>query len=552
MYQKRNKCMITGIVFLCVLFWGGFFDFAAIAMGAVFTVVLLVLIHGKKKILLPEGMILYSSSLFGVSALVACVLAFDKGAAWIGILRIATVFIFGLMWMNLEDNSRKEVFDALPFSGACINLIGFAAWFIPGMRSYFYSAGRLWGSMQYANTWALFLLIGIVILFCKEKVSYQEWAETVILLVGIIMTGSRSVFILSVVFGGWTFLKSRADKKIKLLSMGLTILIVIAVQLFMGLDIGRLAEISINSSTFNGRVLYWQDAMSLIGRHPMGIGYMNYYFIQPQIQTGYYFTKNVHNDLLQCVMDNGMPAAIAVMVLVGYGLYSKKNSKRNKLVLLVLVLHSLFDFDLEFMVMACIFVMCLPIENKQKEISARLVTGVIGAAGCICFYFAVTLGADYFGNVNLSLEMYPYNTMARKELLSMESDVSYQAAERIIEENGMIADAWEVRLQQAVDDNNYEAALDAESQMLKCAGYDLYYYNQAVLCLSHVLDTALRSGELENGQLILTEIQNIPDKIDQLKKRTSDRAWKLYEKPSFELDENIQNYIQELEGIQLN
>ena len=88
--------------------------------------------------------------------------------------------------------------------------------------------------------------------------------------------------------------------------------------------------------------------------------------------------------------------------------------------------------------------------------------------------------------------------------------------------------------------------------MLKCAGYDLYYYNQAVLCLSHVLDTALRDGDLENGQLILAEIQNVPDKIDQLKKRTSDRAWKLYEKPSFELDENIQNYIQKLEGIQLN
>lgn len=52
-------------------------------------------------------------------------------------------------------------------------------------------------------------------------------------------------------------------------------------------------------------MLYWQDAMNLIVRHPMGVGYMNYYFIQPQIQTGYYFTKTVHNDLLQCVMDNG-------------------------------------------------------------------------------------------------------------------------------------------------------------------------------------------------------------------------------------------------------
>ena len=315
-----------------MLFWGGFFDFSAIAMGAVFAGLMLFLSYRKKRIVMPDGIILYSSIIFFISAAAACVLAFDKGAAWIGILRIMAVVIFGLMWMNLDGTSRNEAFDALPFSGACINLIGFAAWFIPGMRGYFYSADRLWGSMQYANTWALFLLIGIIILFCKEKVSYKEWAEAVILLAGIIMTGSRSVFILTVLFGGWTFFKSSADKKIKLLAVGLTVLIIVVVQIVMRLDIGRLAEISMNSSTFNGRLLYWQDAMNLIVRHPMGIGYMNYYFIQPQIQTGYYFTKNVHNDLMQCVMDNGMAAAIAVIVLVGYGLYSKKNCRRNKLV----------------------------------------------------------------------------------------------------------------------------------------------------------------------------------------------------------------------------
>lgn len=521
-------------------------------MGAVFAGLMVILIHGKKKILVPKGIILYSSILFIVSALAAGIIAFDKGAAWIGILRIGSVFIFGLMWLNLEDQSRNDVFDALPFSGACINLIGFAAWFIPGVKDWFYGGDRLWGSMQYANTWALFLLVGIIILFCKERVSYPEWVETVVLLAGIIMTGSRSVVILTVLFGGWTFCKSRADKKTKLLVVGVTILIVIGVQMMMKLDIGRLAELSMNSSTLNGRLLYWQDAMSLIVRHSMGIGYMNYYFIQPQIQTGYYFTKTVHNDLLQCIMDNGMAAAIAMTILACYSLCSKKNSRRNKLIMLVLGLHSLFDFDLEFMVMACIFVMCLPDEGEQKAVSAKWVSGIIGTVGCIFVYFAIALGSDYCGNVNLSLAMYPYNTMARKELLSMENGISYQAADRIIEENGMIASAWEIKLQHAVEDNNCEMALNAENQMLKCAGYDLYYYNQAVLCLSHILDTTLRSGDLENGQLILSEIQSIPDKIELLKKRTSDRAWKLYEKPSFELDENIQNYIQKLEGIQLN
>ena len=41
MYQRSKKTWVTGIVFICVLCWGGFFDFAAIAMGAVFEILLL-------------------------------------------------------------------------------------------------------------------------------------------------------------------------------------------------------------------------------------------------------------------------------------------------------------------------------------------------------------------------------------------------------------------------------------------------------------------------------------------------------------------------------
>lgn len=551
MYQRSKKTWVTGIVFICVLCWGGFFDFAAIAMGAVFEILLLIRIQRRKELLLPKGWVLYAGLIFSISALGAMITAFDKGTAWIGILRIVSVWCFGLLWMNASDEEQRETFEAIPLSGAVLNLVSITAWFIPGLKDRFFSAGRLWGTMQYANTWALFLLIGLIILLGKEKTGRDEWIQAGILLLGIIMTGSRSVFVLTIIFGGWLFLRSKADKKVKALAVGIVIAAAAVIQLMMGLDLGRLADISLNSSTLNGRLLYWQDALKLITGHPMGVGYLNYYFMQPQIQTGYYFTKNVHNDLLQFMLDDGVIAAVVIVIFVGYGLYSKKNDSSHKLVLLVLALHSLFDFNLEFMVMTGILVMCMP-AAEQKKVTVKMSAGV-AAAGCLCLYFAAALGADYFGNTNLSLAMYPYNTMASQKLLSSEDKtVAVKAAERIVRENGMMAEAYETLLQQAVENKDYERAVSLENDMLKCAGYNLYYYNQAVLMLSHGLDSAVRCGDLDNGQAILSEIQSIPDKLEQLKERTTERAWKLYDQPTFDLDENIQNYIQEMESIRLH
>ena len=70
----------------------------------------------------------------------------------------------------------------------------------------------------------------------------------------------------------------------------------------------RFTNISFGASTFLGRILYVQDALPLILKHPFGLGYYGYYFIQQSVQTGVYTVVNAHNELIQILLDVRNPA----------------------------------------------------------------------------------------------------------------------------------------------------------------------------------------------------------------------------------------------------
>ena len=105
--------------------------------------------------------------------------------------------------------------------------------------------------------------------------------------------------------------------------LAVIIVAVIAAGLGLGLDVQRLLRLTLNSSTLNGRILYWYDAVKMIVKNPLGLGYMGYFFMQPQFQTGNYVTKYVHNDILQLVLDAGIVVAVLFVCL----LYTSRTAK---------------------------------------------------------------------------------------------------------------------------------------------------------------------------------------------------------------------------------
>lgn len=547
--------MILSIETILICLWGGIYDFTFAIYGTVFFVSLCGM-SWSKKILIPRNITTYCLGILFLGTLISLFQAQDKGVAFIGVLRIVMLAGFWILWSNISYIYRDKLIEWIPDISATLTGITVFLYFFPVARKYLFRADRMGGVFQYSNTYAMFLLIAVVILFyksegtCEKKRDYRRYAEFCILLCGIVFCGSRSVMVLAVITIASILIFEHKDRKLWIPILGITVVLCLFLQILLKLDVQRLVKITLDSSTLNGRFLYWQDALHVIGNHPLGLGYMGYYFLQPQFQTGNYVTKFVHNDILQCALDMGVVAAIALLVMIVANIWNTKNIKRNKILLLLMLLHCLFDFDLQYSAMFCLLLMCMDVEEDKhwewKGISSKIV--MILTAG-VCIYFSVAFGMSQFNQNKAALALYPGNTFAREA--RMLEDENNEDAEIIIAKNGMIASAYECAAERHLDNGEYMEAYKDIQGMLRTAGYQIEHYNQAVYKLSMALDQAVRKDDMDGAQEILEEIQGIPEQIAGLEARTSDFAYKINDKPTFQLQDEIERYIESLSGISL-
>ena len=121
---------------------------------------------------------------------------------------------------------------------------------------------------------------------------------------------------------------------------GGAVLILLYCALSGQMDIlSRFLKISLNQSTFIGRLLYAQDAFPTILKTPFGTGYMGYYFIQQSIQSGVYGIMFIHNDLLQILLDVGWIPFIVFVTAIVLSLLNRNTPLRYKLILLTITAH---------------------------------------------------------------------------------------------------------------------------------------------------------------------------------------------------------------------
>ena len=162
------------------------------------------------------------------------------------------------------------------------------------------------------------LIVGLVILllFGKE-LDVRRLVCLAVLFFGIALSGSRTVFILWIAVIVVFFFLSKSGKK-RLYVAALAAVLVLGTGIYAAVtgDLGSIARYlttSTSSSTLMGRLLYCRDALPVILRHPLGLGYMGYYFTQGSFQTGVYSVYNVHNELFQLLLDVGwIPAGVCI------------------------------------------------------------------------------------------------------------------------------------------------------------------------------------------------------------------------------------------------
>ena len=118
--------------------------------------------------------------------------AVDKGMVWLGVLKFLPLPLF-----VLAASRKEDVLKHLPLSGVVMTIASLILSPFDKLKGHITVRGRLGGFFEYPNTFAMFLLVCLILVLFKEKIKLKDWIFAAIFLAGIALSGSRTVLILT-------------------------------------------------------------------------------------------------------------------------------------------------------------------------------------------------------------------------------------------------------------------------------------------------------------------------------------------------------------------
>lgn len=296
-----------------------------------------------------------------------------------------------------------------------------------------------------------------------------------------------------------------------------------------------------------------KDAAGMILTHPFGLGYYGYHYLQTSCQTGVYSVVSVHNELLQLLLDVGILPAILFYGMLVKSCISKNVSGRNRLLLLIVILHSLFDYDFQFLVIGMVVILLLEDENV-KEIPISWFTRIcslFAAIGVMAVSYRTGL-SDYYYMKNMpqkALKTYQGNTEARIELLKKADTVKNmkRISDKIIEDNSKVAVAYSARAQVCFAGGDMEGYIKNKLIAIQIAPYQYEEYEDYLDTLAYAEGEYLKGKDTKSAQECVKRANTIPGLLNDVKEKTSSLGWKINDTPTVLLSHEKLELIKEME-----
>ncbi len=469
--------------------------------------------------------------------------AVDRGMAVWGIVRYVPVLLFALALMQLPAERVQRVWALVPLSGVVMTVLSGCMQYIPGMEERYTVAGRLAGFFEYPNAFAAFLLAGLVLSVTAGDRSKWSWAADLILIYGVFDSGSRTGFVLlAVVLLVLLVLNRRKRAAAGLAAAAVCCAVLVGVLSLSGLDssVGRFLAISLNSSTMLGRFLYFRDALAVILRYPLGLGYLGYRALQGAFQTGVYDVAYVHNGLLQLLLDVGWVPALAMVYVAVRSFLRRGGTVTGRLLLAVILGHSMMDFDLEFLSM---WLLLLPALGLDEGTALRLRGGrhaVLAAAGvltCVCIWLAA--GDAFFraGRIQTALAVTPFHTQALEYRLTQLTDLEEleQSAQRLLRLNERSTLGHSALANAAFAAGDIMTMIEEKQAAIACSRYDLEEYCDYLRKLYEAMCWYQGQNDHDSARICASLMLEIPQILEQVRQETTALAWKLDDRPQLEL-----------------
>ena len=446
--------------------------------------------------------------------------AADKGMSLYGLMRSFPLLLLLLLLKQYPRQQIQESLILVPYSGAVMTVLSCMLMTFPACRQYLTVYSRLSGFMQYPNTFAAFLLAGLILNSNDSRRCKLSWLTDGILILGILLSGSRICFVLLLVtFAGFLVIKGKSRQILVLGAMltavlGLTLL-VSRLPFLEGSN--RFSSIDLTDSSFLLRFLYWKDAWRILLDHPFGTGYMGYRALHGLYQTGCYRINFVHNGLLQLLMDTGWVPALTMAVAFLKVLVSRKISPFNRLLLVVLLGHCMLDFDLQFFI---IWVLLLSMTDDDSGYQFVLKKGKLPAILCICILlFSTWLGAaDFFhstGRHRYASAIMPVHTDSLASLLEqpMIPEERAKTADKILLMNPTSSAAWGAKADAAMASGSILEMIECKKQMIRCNPYEIQEYYDYFRKLYRSIQLYLETGDTVSAAYCANRLLEIPSML---------------------------------------
>lgn len=537
------------IMAVSLLAVGLFYELTSAVVSAVLFV-WLVLLAKRQKLGFRRNAASVTAIAVYIGYCVSILWSVDKGLSVWGVAKYLPVPLMALCLLQTDSDERSTVLNDLPWIGAVTVLVSFALQFIPSLHGLFTSNDRLAGFFQYPNTFACFMLLGLeILILSEEKINVWRVLCAIVLVFGLIQSGSRTVFVLAIP-ALLVSLFIRLRKKPKVLVIGAVSVAAVFIVMMLALggsySVSHLLALSTSESTLLGRLLYWKDALPVIGSHPFGLGYLGYYMSHGSFQTGLYSVRWVHNELLQMLLDIGWIPAVIAIVAVVKAVLAKQPTVR-KVVLLTLLAHCMMDFDLEYIAMYFIVLLCLDWDTgKTKTLKLTVPAKAVSAVLILgSLYIGVGSTLYYSGKTEASVKVYPWNTQARMELLT-EAETAEEMdeqADAILALNDTVALAWDAKAEAAYSRGDFGAVIDAKNNALANTKYIRSEYVDYFNKLAVGYQLYLQAGDTKSAQICLDEIIGIHSRIDRVLAATDELAWKITDKPYLVMPDEYNDFV---------
>ena len=543
--QSRVFSALEWLILLCPFLCGGFFPWASAPVSLVLVVLHLLLL--RRGLLCPT----HSAPFLAAVSIVffhLCGLFWgtDRGMALVGAVQFLPLPLFILLLEQFASERRMDPLQKMPYAASAMVLLSFLLSRIPSLAPWFLVAGRQAGFFQYPNTYAVYLLFALVLVLFGTPLRFGKLPWAAVTTLGIILSGSRTVFFLLLAVSLVFFFMDKS-KQSRLHILILAALVLFGSVLYVLLtgnrgSVGRFLTVSLTSSEFVGRLLYARDALPVILRHPLGLGYTGYRCLQGSFQTGVYSVQHVHNELLQLLLDVGwIPAALFLWAL-WRGFRSREGGLCRKLLLAVLVLHCLLDFDTQFVSVALLLFLVLDAEPQARKPASpsRAVRGLSAGILLVSALFSLWIGTAsflyYLRKPADAVRVYPAYTAALADLLPDAAEQNLgPLADRVLRLNKAVALAYDARAKADFSAGNFSGMIAHKQEAIRLSRYNLTEYLDYFDILRYARERYLQRGDPDSADSCLSLIIEIPGMLETVDAQTSRLGRIIRDKPDLTL-----------------